>query len=369
MVTTEQSVMTSENNRKQNFNMELCFDVSRRWRRPVQIMLTLLSVALLYFVTSSQIDKPLETIDETDLVQHVADDERQVEMRQQIDEAPHIQTADIQEDFTMPDVENAVVVVPDGPLGDPTICPSMLEDIEVAPQGSMALVALASFPRSGNTWTRLLLQVASKVSTGSVYWETEQKYDFNKRTFRAGTEDFRHRTGVCVKTHMYSKEHVELFTDGAILLLRNPYFSLVSEFFRELVFDGNRTKEDTAKAILAEPRWKNGYFPNQSGFWRETNLNWIKHCKRLLVVFYEDLEQNPMYELSRMLQFLKQPIKIDRIRCSLQLYPPDLNHTYLTFDPYTPEQRAHLDAYIAEVNEVLVARNGRPLPKYRYHYE
>lgn len=92
MVTTEQSVMTSENNRKQNFNMELCFDVSRRWRRPVQIMLTLLSVALLYFVTSSQIDKPLETIDETDLVQHVADDERQVEMRQQIDEAPHIQT-------------------------------------------------------------------------------------------------------------------------------------------------------------------------------------------------------------------------------------------------------------------------------------
>lgn len=76
-----------------------------------------------------------------------------------------------------------------------------------------------------------------------------------------------------------------------------------------------------------------------------------------------------MYELSRMLQFLKQPIKIDRIRCSLQLYPPDLNHTYLTFDPYTPEQRAHLDAYIAEVNEVLVARNGRPLPKYRYHYE
>lgn len=58
----------------------------------------------------------------------------------------------------------------------------MLEDIEVAPQGSMALVALASFPRSGNTWTRLLLQVASKVSTGSVYWETEQKYDFNKRS-------------------------------------------------------------------------------------------------------------------------------------------------------------------------------------------
>lgn len=55
---------------------------------------------------------------------------------------------------------------------------------------------------------------------------------------------------------MYSKEHVELFTDGAILLLRNPYFSLVSEFFRELVFDGNRTKEDTAKAILAERKYR-----------------------------------------------------------------------------------------------------------------
>lgn len=76
-----------------------------------------------------------------------------------------------------------------------------------------------------------------------------------------------------------------------------------------------------------------------------------------------------MQELARMLQFLKQPVRLDRLRCSLQLYPPDLNHTYLTFDPYTDAQREHLDGYIAEVNEVLVARNGRPLPKYRYNFQ
>lgn len=65
---------------------------------------------------------------------------------------------------------------------DPTVCPQMLEDILLGEEGSMPLVALASFPRSGNTWTRLLLQVASQYSTGSVYWETEQRFDFNKKS-------------------------------------------------------------------------------------------------------------------------------------------------------------------------------------------
>ncbi|KAJ8023533.1 WSC domain-containing protein 1 [Holothuria leucospilota] len=360
--------MSSEIKLKPDTSMEPFFDISRRWRRPFQLVLTLMSIALLYIVTISKYEEPLHEKQNGEPIslRVVGSRENPIQMPR---EAKIEELSVKEEPFKMPDVDNTQVIVPTGPIGDPTQCPKMLEDVDVAPQGSMPLTALASFPRSGNTWTRLLLQVASKISTGSVYWETEQKYEWNKKTFKAGTEDFRHRTGVCVKTHYYSKEHIEMFPDGAILLLRNPYFSLVSEFFRELTFDGNRTNEETARAILQEPRWRTGYFPNQSGFWKNTNLNWIKYCKRLLVVFYEDLEKNPVYELSRMLQFLKQPLRLDRLKCALQLFPPDLNHTYLNFDPYTPEQHAHLDRYIAEVNEVLVARNGRPLPKYKYSFQ
>lgn len=57
----------------------------------------------------------------------------------------------------------------------------MLNDITTAPVGSMPLVALASFPRSGNTWTRMLLQVSTKLSTGSVYWSYEKDNEWTKK--------------------------------------------------------------------------------------------------------------------------------------------------------------------------------------------
>lgn len=50
--------------------------------------------------------------------------------------------------------------------------------------------------------------------------------------FKAGSEDFKLRKGVCVKTHFYGENHIPNFDNGAILLLRNPYYSLVSEFMR-----------------------------------------------------------------------------------------------------------------------------------------
>lgn len=53
-------------------------------------------------------------------------------------------------------------------------CQSMIDDVIVAPAYSMPLTALASFPRSGNSWTRSLIQVATRYSTGSVHWESER---------------------------------------------------------------------------------------------------------------------------------------------------------------------------------------------------
>lgn len=60
-------------------------------------------------------------------------------------------------------------------FSDTTTCKATMSDVEVAPAYSMPLVALASFPRSGNTWSRSLIQIATKYSTGSVHWKSERK--------------------------------------------------------------------------------------------------------------------------------------------------------------------------------------------------
>ena len=51
---------------------------------------------------------------------------------------------------------------------------SRCSKIELKPEGSMPLIALASYPRSGNTWTRQLIERGTGLLTGSVYWEHER---------------------------------------------------------------------------------------------------------------------------------------------------------------------------------------------------
>ncbi|XP_071825132.1 sialate:O-sulfotransferase 2-like isoform X2 [Apostichopus japonicus] len=262
-------------------------------------------------------------------------------------------------------IDTSVPVVPTGPSVDyANKCPGMLTDITTAPEGSMPLIALASFPRSGNTWTRMLLQVATKYSTGSVYWEYEKDNEWTKKAFPASTVDYHLRTGVCVKTHNFSPDEIKEFDEGTILLIRNPYKSLMSEFFREKMYDKHFSYNKTVK-LLKEFWWD--YFPMRAYEWRTFYLSWIRNSKRLLVVFYEDLLSNTKYELTRMIQFLGQTPQLHRIQCAMMHYASKQSETfYVGFDPTTPEQHRVIDQYIEDVRRELNARNAKPLPPYKY---
>ena len=56
--------------------------------------------------------------------------------------------------------------------------------IIMKPVGTLPLVALASFPGSGNTWVRYLIERATGIYTGSIY---NDKDLFNKGLFRLST--------------------------------------------------------------------------------------------------------------------------------------------------------------------------------------
>lgn len=105
-------------------------------------------------------------------------------------------------------------------------------------------VALASFPGSGNTWVRGLLQKATGICTGGIYCDTKLRLSgYPGESIRSG------RTLV-VKSHQvdprwtgvyyppnttdryFTKEIDIPVYDTAILLVRNPFHSLVSEWNR-----------------------------------------------------------------------------------------------------------------------------------------
>ena len=107
-------------------------------------------------------------------------------------------------------------------------------------------IALASFPGSGNTWVRGLLQGITGLCTGAIYCDRMlRKTGFPGESIRSGIVQV-------VKTHHYDPrwtgvyydksasfsyfkkvEHIPVYS-SAIFLLRNPFDSLVSEYSRQL---------------------------------------------------------------------------------------------------------------------------------------
>ncbi|PIK54209.1 putative WSC domain-containing protein 2 [Apostichopus japonicus] len=116
-----------------------------------------------------------------------------------------------------------------------------------------------------------------------------------------------------------------------------------------------------------DERWTK-FLPIYAEKWRDTAINWITLCERLMIVFYEDLEENPIHELTRMVKFLGQPVLPRRIQCAVHLYAPMKGRqdhaSQMTFDPYTSEMHGIVDGYITEVNRTLLQKNANPLPVY-----
>ncbi|XP_031639557.1 uncharacterized protein LOC116351575, partial [Contarinia nasturtii] len=88
------------------------------------------------------------------------------------------------------------------------------------------LTALASFPGSGNTWLRYLLQQATGIYTGSVY----KDFGLLKSGFPA--EHVCNSSVLVVKTHEWGQNAWSKFS-RAILLVRDPSRSILAEFNRQ----------------------------------------------------------------------------------------------------------------------------------------
>ncbi|KAL1502079.1 hypothetical protein ABEB36_007277 [Hypothenemus hampei] len=92
--------------------------------------------------------------------------------------------------------------------------------------GQQKPIALVSFPGSGNTWLRYLLQQATGYYTGSIY----RDYGLLKNGFPA--ESIVDTTVLAVKTHEWGSNARNMFSK-AVLLVRAPDKSIQAEFNRQ----------------------------------------------------------------------------------------------------------------------------------------
>jgi hypothetical protein len=137
-------------------------------------------------------------------------------------------------------------------------------------------VALASYPRSGNTWLRLLIEEATGLKSGTIYGGNE--------IIRRDSE------GVVIKTHgwdMYKYTH-------AIHLLRNPfdvctsYYHYSKDFYEKKELDWDLFIRKTINE------------------WHKHSVRWMRAANKMPVhrLRYEDLLAKPERELEAIMEWM-----------------------------------------------------------------
>nr|XP_034996042.1 WSC domain-containing protein 1 [Zootoca vivipara] len=224
------------------------------------------------------------------------------------------------------------------------------------PTKSKAFVALSSFPGAGNTWARHLIEHATGFYTGSYYFDGTL---YNKG-FKGEKDHWRSRRTICVKTHESGQKEIEMF-DSAILLIRNPYKSLVAEFNRKCA--GHL-------GYATDRNWKSKEWPDfvnsYASWWASHVLDWLKYGKRLLVIHYEDLKQALLPNLKEMVRFLNITVTEDRLLCVENNRDGNFKRSGARqkgFDPFTEEMKNMINKYIMMVDKALRERNFIGLPK------
>ena len=153
-------------------------------------------------------------------------------------------------------------------------------------------IALASFPRSGNTWFRFLLENATGEQTGTL-------------GARAARILPRGRDGLVIKTHQrdaYRYTH-------AIHLVRNP-FDVIDSYYDWKASCGWRWKH-------GETDWES-FVKLVVPLWSRHTRHWLNASPRVFRVRYEDCLSDPTREFRKLLDWLGRPTSDDALEKAIR---------------------------------------------------
>ncbi|MFO0993126.1 MAG: sulfotransferase domain-containing protein [Hyphomicrobiales bacterium] len=206
---------------------------------------------------------------------------------------------------------------------------------------------LASYPKSGNTWMRLLL--------ANYFGEGDEPHDFNKPGITNGIASLRWRFDeflglsssdliadevLSVQSHVYEmlvgqdpqhhwmKVHdaQKRLSDGrwlfppavsgaAIYLIRNPLDVVVSLAFHDGHEDMQRAVAKLCDRDGSLGSGKSPHLRQHLGSWSEHVESWIDQSEiPVLIVRYEDMLADAGRELSRVVKFARPELAVDEVQ-------------------------------------------------------
>ena len=155
---------------------------------------------------------------------------------------------------------------------------------------SLKTRALVSYPGSGNTWTRYLVEAATGVFTGSFY---HNKGIINKGLYGEARE-YSDGSTLLQKTHHampqskifkleWRLDHIRKFGGRAVLVIRNPYKAIIS--FYNFYQTGSQKKSVSAKRLQSTDF--HNFVRDGAERWLELIQDWLLFSTDLHVIMYE----------------------------------------------------------------------------------
>ncbi|XP_045770228.1 WSCD family member AAEL009094 [Maniola jurtina] len=209
------------------------------------------------------------------------------------------------------------------------------KDLRLRHPPSSHVVALVSYPGSGNTWLRYLLQQVTGIMTGSIYM------DYGLRMHGFPAENVTDGSVLVVKTHEAPPLEPDKFK-SAILLIRNPRDAILADFNRLHKGHIGTAPKSAFKRKSHEQKkseWSTYVF-SQLSVWESLHHQWLsKFLGPIHVVFYELLVRDTRNTLLGILSFLNHTVSEEDMSCAVAnregIYKR--KKKYKNFEPFSPE--------------------------------
>jgi len=187
----------------------------------------------------------------------------------------------------------------------------------LANETSYKLIYLATFPRSGNHWTRYLIEEAAHVTTSSVYEEPNHSdmgawggY-YQPNGYYGNCQQPTNEETVVLKTHFpfFEATAFDLRPNiTTIRIIRHPIDSMYSLFVSGNIDKyGQRIPPDSLKYLIDQ--------------WRVFQEYWDQQ-ENILNIYYEDLLEDPYYYFSVIMAVAGYKINDEDILRSIKKFPP-----------------------------------------------
>lgn len=226
---------------------------------------------------------------------------------------------------------------------------------------------LLSFPGSGNTWTRHILQQLTGYPTGSIYKDGNLRnngFPFENKTEGVIAIKAHSLFGILQKKNM----KIDQTKDRVLLVIRNPYYSYMAEYKRgrlQLKHKGN-TFIDTSTDL-----W-HAYIEKVVPKWSMVIRSFLKLKCDKLIVFYEDLQSELLRQLVRMANFIRTPtIKEFAFCCTLYQSEGDYRRApsnQTAEDVYTEDKKKKINSMLLDLAhdfQKTLPRVSKRLLRYR----